>query len=92
MAKEPTIDLMGGFLVRWTDKDLQKDVPRRLKRALESAGAERAPLTRALLIRWLEYIEKNGPVPVGYAVGDVIERPEQEAGAQKSEVRAKKPK
>lgn len=68
MSAKSNIDEMAGFLVRWTKEDLRNDVPQRLKKALKLYGGERAPLSRSLLIHWLEDIERRGPISVKEAV------------------------
>lgn len=67
-------DMPESFLVRWTKDDLRADVPRRLKAALKVAGSERAPLSRALLIRWIEDIEDRGAAQVNQTVARINDR------------------
>jgi hypothetical protein len=91
MPNASTIDEMAGFLVRWTDKDVETDVPRRLKAALARSGGERAPLARSLLIQWLELVEKRGPGDVTRAAGRIAEHPEKAYGPrEKRETRKKR--
>jgi hypothetical protein len=76
------VDMADTLTVRWTKRDLQADMPRRLGDALEASAVAQAKLLRTLLIEWVEDIEARGPAQIREAVASINERPVRAYGAR----------